>query len=93
MQPITRESLLKLPLRERQQRVNCITSGIYHEVIYRAKYGETIYMYDCADVSIESNDDPRSPIPTMEEIVSELKRYLIDCKITAEMTTIVISWE
>ncbi len=92
MQPITRESLLKLPLRERQQRVNYITSAIYHEVIYRAKHGETVYMYDCVDVCIEANDDPRSPIPTMEEIVSELKTYLIDCNIRAEMTTIVIYW-
>lgn len=93
MEPITRETLLKLPLQERQNRIKSIVSSIYNEVYYIAKNGGTDYMYDCHNVSIEANDDHRSPIPTMEEIVSELKKYLIDCKISAEMTTVVICWE
>ncbi len=93
MKALTREDLLKLPLRERQHRIEHIITKIYDEVYYTAKNGGTEYIYDCVGVSMEANDDSRCPIPTMEEIVSELKKYLIDCKITAEMTTIVISWE
>ena len=94
MQPVTREYLLKSPLRLRQDKVKAISRQIYEGVLWSAEHSETSYNYICCEeVALPANDNHRSHIPTMEEIISELKKYLIDCTIVVDENIITISWE